>query len=387
MTIESAIEIAIANHPSLQEQSAEVERVRGMRWDSTRKLNPTFGYQASEVGDAGTAGLQGFYYSQEFITANKLGLNNQVGGWQVESANWNWQAQKLRVAGDVRQRFYAVLAAKRRIEILEAMDAVLKDGVEVTQRLVDSGEIGTGQLFQAQLQRKQNLLELSNSRRRLEATGQALAVAMSIPVVNADNVAGVLDSSVPEYSYDEKFQAILQTHPIVETARAEMLRHQWSVQRERVEPIPNVKSQMGVQYNDATDETVVNLQFGLELPVHNRNRGRIAAASAQYIQASHKVQRLELALRDRFIEAFRNYTIARQTLDQIESELLPLSKESLSSTQSLYQAGEMSYVGLLQAQKAYVEILLSQNDARQQAWQAVALIDSGLMTGSLSLTP
>jgi outer membrane protein TolC len=72
LTLDRVIEIALKNHPSLREKSALVERARGMRWDATRPFNPTFGYQGSEVGDDGTLGLQGFYYSQEYVTANKL---------------------------------------------------------------------------------------------------------------------------------------------------------------------------------------------------------------------------------------------------------------------------------------------------------------------------
>ncbi len=385
LTLDRVIEIALSNHPALQEKSALVERARGMRWDATRPLNPTFGYQGSELGDDGTLGLQGFFYSQEYVTANKLGLSNQVGGWEVETANWNWQVQKLKVAGDARQRFYAVLAAKRRIEILKVMDDVLLDGVNLTQKLVDTGEIGKGQMLQAQLQRKQNLLELRNAEQRLVSTGQALGVVLGIDFVDVDAVVGALDSVVPGYDFEEKFQSIAQSHPIIETARAEMLRHQWAVQRERAEPTPNVQSQVGLQFNNATDEVVVNLQFGLELPIHNQNSGRIAAATADYIRTSHKVKRLELALRQRYVTAFRDYTIAQQTLSQLENELLPLSQESLQSTQTLYKAGLVSYVGLLQAQKAYVDILLSLNDAKREAWQAVALINSGLMNGGLSL--
>jgi cobalt-zinc-cadmium efflux system outer membrane protein len=265
------------------------------------------------------------------------------------------------------------------------MDNVLLDGVNLTQKLVDTGEINKGQMLQARLQRKQNNLKIRNSERRLTSAGQALAVVLGIDFVDLDAVVGEMDAAIPDYDFEVKFQSIAQSHPIIETARAEMLRHQWSVQRERAEPTPNLQSQLGLQFNNATDNVVVNLQFGLELPIHNQNSGRIAAATADYIRTSHKVKRLELALRQRYVTAFRDYTIAQQTLSQLENELLPLSQESLQSTQTLYKAGVTSYVGLLQAQKAYVDILLSLNDAKQQAWQAVAFINSGLMNGGLSL--
>ena len=63
---------------------ADVDRARGLRWQVTRKPNPFVGYSASEVGNEGRAGQQGVYFSQEIVTANKLGLNDQVAGWEIE---------------------------------------------------------------------------------------------------------------------------------------------------------------------------------------------------------------------------------------------------------------------------------------------------------------
>ena len=386
LTIERATEIALANHPSISERSADADRFRGLRWDATRKPNPILGYLGSEIGDNGTAGLQGFYYSQEYVTANKLGLNNQVRGWDVETARWRTEVQRRRVMGDVRQRFYEILAARQSVEILTVMDKVQQDGVDVTQRLVDAGQVGKGDLLQARLRMKNNRLQLENARIREATARQSLAVVLGMGSHQIKDVAGSLEDPLPKFEFETKLQALVAVHPIVESARAEMVRHQWSIQREQVEPIPNVRSQFGVQYNAATDDTVVNLQLGLELPKHNRNVGKISAACAEYVQASHKVRRLELALKDQFVNAFREYSLAMQTLDQTETELLPDAIETLNTAQNLYQNGEMSYLGLLNAQQTYVNTLLNLNTARLRAWQSVALIETGLLTGGLTLT-
>lgn len=385
LTLEQAVQIALSHHPSLSEQRASIDRARGLRWDATRKPNPQFGYMGSEIGDDGRGGLQGFYFSREYITANKLGLNDQVGGWEVETENWRWQVQRLRVSGNVQQRFYEVLAAKRQIQILRTMELVLSDGVALTQRLVEAGEIGQGQLLQAQFQLKQNQLQLRNAEHQYRATQQSLAIAMGLNDLSGSELEGGLTSALPEFEADSLLQHLLATHPLLESARAEMVRHQWQIQRERAEPIPNVQSIVGMQHNMATDEALLNLQLGVVLPVNNRNQGRIAAACAQYAQASHQVKRLELQVRNRFIDAYRDYTVARQTLHDVEQELLPLSQESLRSIQALFRAGEVSYVALIQAQQSYVDTLLALNAAQLQAWRTIALFENGLLNEALTI--
>ena len=384
LTLDHAVALALQHHPSIHEKSSTVDRFRGLRWNSTRKPNPTVGYQASEIGDNGRAGMQGVYYSQEFVTANKLGLNGQIGGWEVESARWQTEVQRLRVIGDVRQRFYDLLAARKREEILHVMEAILQDGVSLTEQLVQAGQVGRGELLQAQLRLKENELRHQNAGTQVLAAKRALEVVMGGEPIDLDHVDGSLSEAVPDLNFEIELPKAIARHPAVEAARAEMVRHQWAVQREQVEPIPNLQSQLGVQYDNSSYDTIVNLQFGFELPVNNRNTGRVAAACADYVQASFRAKRLELALREQFVEAFREYGVAVQTLKQIENELLPLSQENLETAQTLYKSGEMSYLGLLTAQQSYVEVLLTLNTARKDAWQAVSLIENGLLTNALT---
>lgn len=383
-TLEDLIELALEHNPSIQSTLAEVRRTRGMRWQLTRKPNPSIGYSASEVGNEGRAGQQGVFVSQEVVTANKLGLNDQVAGWEIQEVNWRWQEQKLRVTGDVRQRYYAVLAARQMLNILQELDAILASGVETTQRLLDAGEIGRGPLLQARLERQQNQLNLRNAQNILQAEEQALLATIGLMDLDLGGVTGTLDTEIPDLEAASTWRDIVQQHPRVESARAEVVRHQWNVQRQRVEPIPNVHSMFQLQHDNVTGSMIAGIQLGVALPVHNRNRGLIAAAAADTVRASFDSRQRELELRDQFVAVFRQYAVAREQVDTLTGELLPLARENLETVQELYRLGESSYLDLLTAQRTYVQSILSLIDARREAWQAVALIQSRLMSDSLA---
>ena len=384
-SIEQLIELALQHNPTIQQTIAEVSRARGTRWHVTRKPNPVVGYQASEVGNEGRAGQQGAYVSQVFVTANKLGLNDQAAGWDVEKLNWRWHRQQLQVRGAVSSRFYAVLGARQRLDVLRQLDEILAKGVTQTERWVDAGEIGTGQLLQARLERQQNRLAVENAVRDSEASERALAVAVGLPEIDLSQLSGSLETALPEIDFESQWHEIVQSHPDLESARANVVARQWEVQRQRVEPIPNLQTQLGVQYDASTGNTVTGIQVGVALPVHNKNLGQIAAANAEYIQACQDVQRRELALRDRYVEVIREYRTASQTIDNIHAELLPLARENLSTTSQLFDLGESSYVNLLTAQRTYVQIILGLVDARRAAWQAVALLQSKLLSDGLTI--
>jgi outer membrane protein, heavy metal efflux system len=383
-TEDELVQLALEHNPTIQATIADVNRARGLRWQVTRKPNPFVGYSASEVANEGRAGQQGMYVSQEIVTANKLGLNDQVAGWEVEQFNRRWQEQQLRVTGNVRQLFYAVLAARQRRDILRQLDEVLARGVEITRQLVESGEIGRGPLLQARLERQQNQLNLRNAERDLTAAQQALATTIGLPDLNLEALSGQLDSDLPVLEFESTWQGVIGDHPRIAATRAEQARHQWNIRRQQAEPIPNVHSMFQVQHDDVTNTVIAGIQVGVQLPVHNRNRGQIAAANADSVRASHELHRRELELRHRFVEAHRQYAVARQQVETLQEELLPLARDNLETIQELFRLGESSYLDLLTAQRTYIETILALIDARRDAWQAVVLINSRLMTDALS---
>jgi outer membrane protein TolC len=76
-------QMALQNNPSLAQAYARVEAARGIWLQVGLYPNPVAGYVAEEMGDEGTAGLQGGFIGQQLVTAGKLRLNRQVACQEV----------------------------------------------------------------------------------------------------------------------------------------------------------------------------------------------------------------------------------------------------------------------------------------------------------------
>jgi len=120
------------------------------------------------------------------------------------------------------------------------------------------------------------------------------------------------------------------------------------------------------------------------LPVYNKNRGRIQAAQAGYIRASHEVRRKELELRQRLITAINAYQSARNQAFQIEQGVLPLARESLQTTSKTFELGESSYQDLLTAQRSLVQSGLNAIEARRIVFRTFSQIDTYLLSDGLT---
>ena len=150
-----------------------------------------------------------------------------------------------------------------------------------------------------------------------------------------------------------------------------------------MQPIPDVTVQGSVSRNFATEDVVGGLQIGVPLPVWNRNEGNVSAAQAAIDAAAADLRRLELSLRNRLAEAYRDYEQAVSQSEQYRDEVLPEAKRSLELTTRGYEAGEVDFLRVLTARRVYVANYTADLDAATCQRTARALLDGVLLSGGL----
>lgn len=377
--ISSLVEIAMINSPSVQQALADVQKAKGIRYQSTRSPNPVAGYTASEIGNDGRAGQQGVFWSQTFRRSEKLHLNNQIGRWDVEATTWAWQAEQNRVTGNVRIRWYTAAAVAKKINLLMQLQEVLESAVKQTKAMFDAGESGRTPHLQAQLELRRIQLQIRNTESSLEAARKQLASAVATSVDALPCEFQGLDESQGSMDEASYLLDLLANSPELHLSRARISQHQSNVCRQQIEPKTDLQTQFSVQYDDSTDDTVSGIQLGVTLPLFDRNKGNISAANADYLKACQEVRRKEYELSQQAAGVHRDFTVADREVQTIDSELLPLAKENLKVSSESFRAGEATYQSLLTAQRSYVELIVSRIDAQRRTRQAEAMLNSYLM--------
>jgi cobalt-zinc-cadmium efflux system outer membrane protein len=142
LTLETMVQIALANNPTLRQASASLEAARGKWVQVGLYPNPGLGYLGNQIGDRGTAGQQGAYLEQEFVRGGKLTLNRQVAEREIAIAQQTLEAQRQRVINDVRTQFYNTLVAQRSVEITRELREIGVRGQSVADQLFDAKQVG-----------------------------------------------------------------------------------------------------------------------------------------------------------------------------------------------------------------------------------------------------
>ncbi|HQU42658.1 MAG TPA: hypothetical protein PK867_07590, partial [Pirellulales bacterium] len=86
MTLNDLQDLALEYNPQLIQARANVQSIAGDAIQAGTHPNPMFGYESDTVGSSLNRDYQGVYFSQNVITANKLGLARQVANVDLMNA-------------------------------------------------------------------------------------------------------------------------------------------------------------------------------------------------------------------------------------------------------------------------------------------------------------
>ena len=112
------------------------------------------------------------------------------------------------------------------------------------------------------------------------------------------------------------------------------------------------------------------------LAVFNRNQGEIARAQRESTQAGARLQALDASIAAEVERAYRQYTVSRQLLASVETDLLIKARSVRDTTEYSYRRGEASLIEFLDAQRAFNEAMQTFNQAQTNYARSLYLIDS-----------
>lgn len=387
LTLEALQQIALANNPAISQAAARVQALRGKWLQAGLPPNPTIGYVGSEIGDDGGAGQQGGYVGQNYITAGKLQLDRNVVAAEIARAEQQLIAIQQRVHTDVRLAYYQALLGQRRVELATEIQRVADSAADASQALYDAQEIPLAGVLQTQINQQNAAVAVRTARNARAQAWRELSAVLNTAEFAEQSLAGDIQSLPAALDWHAEQARLLASSPEVAGAMADVARARRALQRACVEPVPDISTQVSVQYDDASDSTIAGVQVGLPLPLWNRNQGGIRQAQAEVAEAARNVQRVEQNLSQRLAAAFRRYADAQALAETYASEILPRSQRTLDLVQTGYRQGETGYIELLTAQQTFSQTNLAYLEALGELWQSYALIDGLLLEGSLAVPP
>lgn len=239
MTLEQFESLALKNNPTIAELVATTQKAAGFRTQVSLRANPTVGYQAVQLADQGTD-QHTFFISQTIVTSNKLALNRSVLNENLRAQLFHLEAQKYRVATDIRVKFYEALAAQRRVELIQDFQSVSDKAVELADLRKQAEEGSQLDVVQAKVLKNEIDLQLRQARVRFNATWRELAALAGTPQMTPAYLQGDLPQNVSPMDWNIVAADIVVSNPEYQAAQGRVTRARALICRHEAQPIPNL---------------------------------------------------------------------------------------------------------------------------------------------------
>jgi cobalt-zinc-cadmium efflux system outer membrane protein len=372
--------LALRNHPALTRATARVRAMRGQWLQEGLYPNPRIGYEGAEIGNENSAGMQGGFVGQEFVTGGKLRLSRAVAAQEIREAEQQLEAERLRVLNNVRVRFYDMLIAQRAVDLAMELNTIGSQSADTAEKLYNAQQTAFNDVLQARIEWNNAKIVLQNARNEYTAAWQRLAAAVAVPNLTPRALEGDVTVERPEIAWQEALERILAQSPELGAAQARVDRGRWAVERARAEPIPNLDLMTTVQYDTASRDPFASVLLGMPLPIWNRNQGGIMRAQGEFAAARAEVPQIELDLTNRLALIYARYATARYQVEQYTKQILPDAKASLAVVTKGYQQGAFGFLDLLTAQRTYVQTNLMYLESLRQLRSTEVAIEGLLLT-------
>jgi cobalt-zinc-cadmium efflux system outer membrane protein len=385
LTLEAAETMALGFHPAMREAAAQVRAAQGNWVQVGLRPNPTIGYAGDEMGANGTAGKQGAFIGQEFVTAGKLDLNRLVAMREQQAAQQRLARTQLQVITTVRKLYVEALVAERNVTLARQLSEISGQAVSVSEQRLKALDVPKTALLQSQIENESAALVAQQANERHDAAWRRLATVIGVRDPRAMGLDDVLSRPLPELEYAGARERLMRESPELAELRFEVDRARGAVERASAGRVPNINVQTGVQRDNETQDTIANVEVSMPLPVFDRNQGAIAQACGQLAAAQAALERRVLELDERLSNALRDYRTARERVVKYAERVLPTSKDTLELVNAGYKQGQLDYAQVLIVQQSYAAKNLSYLADLETAWKKWAEID-GLLVGDVSQT-
>ena len=375
---------ALATNPAVAEIQAEIESLRGKLTQAGLPPNPTAGIVGSDINEDGvSAGRYGVYFGREVVRGNKLGYSRSVVCAEIETAEQRLAIVQQRLLTDVRQRYYDLLVAQETVSMAEELVKISQNAVDVSKRLLEAKEAAQTSVLQSEIELQNASVVKRQAENQRLAARRKLAGLLGEADLSLDYVDGNVRELIALTDFEQSFDDVVNSSPEIAALFADVEQKRRQLQREIVEPIPNVTWQTSLQYDFLTDDVIPGFQIGMPIPTLNRNQGAIHQARYQIVAAERRAEKKALDLRQRLANAYESYLDAKLQVDAYDSEIIPKAKRTLDLVTKGYKEGEIDFLQLLTAQRTYSQINLTYLQQLRQVWQQNVEIKGMLLTGSL----
>ncbi|WP_043459975.1 TolC family protein [Azohydromonas australica] len=356
--LEQLITLARDAHPALAAARARVDSAQAAVRSAGALRNPEVefltGRQHARVPGAAAGSASSLSITQPIEWPALRGARVQAAEAALDGTRASATGFTLELLAELKRRYYGVLRSEAELQNARE-DLALADQIRSRVAVrVDSGEAPRFELVRADT-------EQLNARRALRAAELRVRQAQHElrrlvgPTLPESFRLGTDAEEAPLGATPQPpglmRAALLERHPELQAARAEVRAAQARLDVERQQRLPTLALRGGVSREP--DLRASQLGVVVSVPLFDRRAGPVAEAEAELRRLSYALSDRELQLTQQLDTAWQQYQIAAAQVTALESGILRQAESAMRIAEAAYRSGERGILEWLDTQRAF----------------------------------
>ncbi len=384
ITLRQSLALALEKSPALKAYSLEIRAREARAIQEGLLPNPDVEAFVEDFG--GTGSVEGFkgvettiLLSQLVPWSGRISKQRKVAGLDAGLAGWDYEAARLDVLTDTAKAFADLVAAEKRLAIMEELDSLSQRVYDTVAEKADAGEISPIQKKRAGVAHSQVEIRLARTKREVEAARKALAATWGSRRADFGKAEGSLDTLLPVPPYED-LAAYIDTNPDVARWAAEMEKREAVLSLERSRAIPEPVLSGGYRRIGENDDNAFVVGLSIPLPIFDRNQGAIAEARRLVTKGGHEKREAEVVVNASLAAAYAELQSSYEAASMLKRDVVPRAEEAYASIFEGYREGKFSLLDVLDAHRTVFDTELEYVDSLRSYHRALADVER--LTGS-----
>ena len=384
LSIDTAVQIALLNSPSLQAIYEELGIAQADLVRAGLLHNPAFFATARFPGESQAGTELEFEVAQDFLDILMRPVRKAVATTQLEETEFRVADQVLNFVSDVRQAYYTLQGAQQVGAALDVIVEAAQTAFELAQKLYEAGNINELAFANEQVLYEMARLELASSQTDIFSSREQLNILLGLW---GTDTAWEIPDQLPELPDAEIGLESLESQAISRRTDLLALRKELDglVQSLGLNSRFRWLSSLDVgvtSERDAEGEWSTGPSVSLALPLFDRRQPEIARLKARIRQKENQLAALAIEIRSGVRTTRNRLMVARNLIEHYREVFIPLREKIVALSQEQYNFMLLGPFELLSAKQNEINTYRDYINAVRDYW--IIRTQLGRMVGGSS---
>lgn len=386
ITLQSAIDIAVQDNPSLAQIQARSKALAAIPSQVGSLPDPIISFNALnlpvdtfDTAQENMTQMQGGI-SQAIPFFGKLALREQAATYQAEAATHDVTEARFRLLRDVKKTWWALFSLERALEIIIVNQNLLRQFVKIALTKYEVGEGLQQDVLLAQLELSKLLdteIRLTGAIKKAKAQLNAL---LNLPANHSIKIPEQTQEGLPTLQAESVLFELAENYRALLASRRESINAAQSrLDLAKKDYFPDFK--VGAFYG-GRDNTLagreradfLSLKLSMNVPIFaaSKQRKAVTQRSSELMQQRYALQDQWNNVRAEISKAYSDFYQTKNQVVLFKSGIIPQARQTVASMLAGYQVNKVDFLNLVRSQITLYNYETQYWKALTQANQALA---------------